>query len=109
MFCEAGGLDIGFSDIGFDIIESVEIEQKFYRTLELNSGIGKKFENSKVNCIDIREFTGEDLGRVDFIIREPPCQTFSAAGRRANGVSMRCISCGVPWNAFFKKELRLKF
>lgn len=103
LFSGAGGLDIGFSDIGFDIIESVEIEQKFCRTLELNSGIGKKFENSKVNCIDIREFTGEDLGRVDFIIGGPPCQTFSAAGRRANGV----LGLADARGALFREYVRL--
>ena len=54
LFSGAGGLDIGFSDVGFDIIESVEIEEKFCETLELNSGEGKRFDNSKVNCIDIR-------------------------------------------------------
>ena len=87
LFSGAGGLDIGFHDVGFEIIESVEIEQKFCQTLKMNSGKGKRFENSKVNCIDIREYTGEHLGKIDFIIGGPPCQTFSAAGRRANGVS----------------------
>lgn len=86
LFSGAGGLDIGFSDAGFDIVESVEIEEKFCETLELNSGPGKRFENSKVRCIDIREFSPEHLGKIDFIIGGPPCQTFSAAGRRANGV-----------------------
>lgn len=86
LFSGAGGLDIGFSDVGFDIIDSVEIESKFCETLEINSGEGKRFENSKVNCIDIRKFSGSHLGKIDFIIGGPPCQTFSAAGRRANGV-----------------------
>ena len=53
LFSGAGGLDIGFHDLGFDIIESVEIEQKFCNTLMLNSGEGKKFSSSKPNCIDI--------------------------------------------------------
>lgn len=39
LFSGAGGLDIGFSDVGFDIVESVEIESKFCETLELNTGI----------------------------------------------------------------------
>lgn len=86
LFSGAGGLDIGFHDVGFDIIESVEIDEKFCQTLKLNSGEGKRFDNSKVNCIDIREYTGKHLGNIDFIIGGPPCQTFSAAGRRANGV-----------------------
>lgn len=103
LFSGAGGLDIGFSDIGFDIISSVEIEEKFCETLELNTGAGKRFENSNVNCIDIREFSGANLGNVDFIIGGPPCQTFSAAGRRANGVLGTTDARGV----LFREYVRL--
>lgn len=86
LFSGAGGLDIGFSDIGFEIVESVEIEKKFCETLELNTGKGKYFPKTITNCIDIRKYSAEHLGEIDFIIGGPPCQTFSAAGRRANGV-----------------------
>ena len=103
LFSGAGGLDIGFHDVGFDIIESVEIEEKFCQTLKLNSGKGKRFNNSKVNCIDIREYTGNHLGNIDFIIGGPPCQTFSAAGRRANGVLGTTDARGV----LFREYVRL--
>lgn len=103
LFSGAGGLDIGFTDIGFDIVNSVEIEQKFCETLELNTGEGKRFRHSKVNCIDIREFMGENLGKIDFIIGGPPCQTFSAAGRRANGVLGTTDARGV----LFREYVRL--
>ena len=103
LFSGAGGLDIGFSDIGFNIVDSVELEKKFCNTLELNSGDGKRFENSTVNCIDIREFSGDNIGHIDFIIGGPPCQTFSAAGRRANGVLGLTDSRGV----LFKEYVRL--
>lgn len=103
LFSGAGGLDIGFSDVGFDIVDSVEIERKFCDTLELNTGEGRRFNNSKVNCIDIREFSGKDLGKIDFIIGGPPCQTFSAAGRRANGVLGTTDARGV----LFKEYVRL--
>ena len=107
LFSGAGGLDIGFHDVGFDIIESVEIEKKFCQTLELNSGQGKRFDNSKVNCIDIREYTGNHLGNIDFIIGGPPCQTFSAAGRRANGVIGTTDARGVLFREYVRllKEL----
>ena len=103
LFSGAGGLDIGFNDVGFDIIESVEIEEKFCQTLELNSGKGKRFENSTVNCIDIRDYSGEGLGKIDFIIGGPPCQTFSAAGRRANGVLGTTDARGI----LFREYVRL--
>ena len=110
LFSGAGGLDIGFSDIGFDIVSSVEIEREFCKTLEMNTGEGKRFENSKVNCIDIREFTSEGLGQIDFIIGGPPCQTFSAAGRRANGVLGTTDARGVLFREYVRllKELSPK-
>ena len=110
LFSGAGGLDIGFSDVGFDIIESVEIEDKFCKTLRLNSGDGKQFPESKVNCIDIREFKTQGLGKIDFIIGGPPCQTFSAAGRRANGVLGTTDSRGVLFKEYVRilKEIRPK-
>ena len=103
LFSGAGGLDIGFSDVGFDIVDSVEIERKFCDSLELNTGVGKRFCNSKVNCVDIRDFSGKDIGHIDFIIGGPPCQTFSAAGRRANGVLGTTDARGV----LFREYVRL--
>lgn len=103
LFSGAGGLDIGFSDIGFDIVASVEIEEKFCETLAMNTGAGKHFENTHVNCIDIRDFSGKGLGKIDFIIGGPPCQTFSAAGRRANGVLGTTDARGV----LFREYVRL--
>lgn len=110
LFSGAGGLDIGFSDLGFKIINSVEIEEKFCETLELNSGDGKRFSSSTVNCIDIREFSGKDIGPIDFIIGGPPCQTFSAAGRRANGVLGTTDARGVLFREYVRllKELSPK-
>ncbi|MCR5077963.1 MAG: DNA cytosine methyltransferase [Prevotella sp.] len=103
LFSGAGGLDIGFHDLGFDIIESVEIEKKFCSTLIQNSGTGKKFPSSKPNCIDIREYSGDNLGNIDFIIGGPPCQTFSAAGRRKGGVLGTSDARGV----LFREYVRL--
>ncbi|WP_198555572.1 DNA cytosine methyltransferase [Colwellia sp. 75C3] len=93
LFSGAGGLDIGFHDAGFEIVSSVEIEKVFSETLRQNSGEGRYFETTEVNCIDIREFDFDE--KVDFIIGGPPCQTFSAAGRRASGVAGTTDARGV--------------
>ena len=85
LFSGAGGLDIGFHDAAFEIVESVELEQKFSDTLKLNSQPGKIFYGTSVVCEDIRHYDPE-LESIDFVIGGPPCQTFSAAGRRASGV-----------------------
>ncbi|QGY00183.1 DNA cytosine methyltransferase [Roseovarius faecimaris] len=87
LFSGAGGLDIGFHDCGFEIVETVEFEQKFVDTLEANTRQGGYFDtNTKNTCCDIREFE-PNFSDIDFIIGGPPCQPFSAAGARAAGVS----------------------
>ena len=87
LFSGGGGLDIAFHDAGFDVIQMVELEARYVQTLEKNSLPGKWLENSKPTCIDIRQFFPDPNLNVDFIIGGPPCQTFSAAGRRAAGVA----------------------
>lgn len=87
LFSGGGGLDIAFHDAGFEIIQMVELEAKYIQTLHRNSLLGKWLEGSKPICIDIRNYSPESNFKVDFVIGGPPCQSFSAAGRRAAGVS----------------------
>lgn len=86
LFSGAGGLDIGFHDAGFNIVECNELEPKFAATLLENSLPSGRLHGSKIVCQDIREYT-PSVSHADFIIGGPPCQTFSAAGARANGVN----------------------
>jgi DNA (cytosine-5)-methyltransferase 1 len=86
LFSGVGGLDIGFHQAGFTIVEMVEIEKQFFDTLKKNSLPGGLFEGSIPTKIDICEYEPKELGKIDFIIGGPPCQTFSAAGRRSHGV-----------------------
>jgi DNA (cytosine-5)-methyltransferase 1 len=87
LFSGAGGLDIGFHKAGFKIIACVEIERDFCDTLRLNLG---KYSDKECRVInkDIREVGPEELAalKIDFIVGGPPCQSFSAIGRRAGGV-----------------------
>lgn len=86
LFSGGGGLDIGFHDAGFKIIECNEIEPTFAATLHRNTSEGMHLEGSKIVCQDIHEYN-PSVNHVDFIIGGPPCQTFSAAGARAAGVN----------------------
>jgi len=87
LFSGAGGLDIGFHDAGFDIIKAVEIDKKYSDVMKNNTGDGSYFgSNLEVLNIDVNDLLLNDLDDIDWIIGGPPCQTFSAAGRRANGV-----------------------
>jgi DNA (cytosine-5)-methyltransferase 1 len=89
LFSGAGGLDIGFHRAGYDIVAAVEIEPAYCRTLRANSGEGRFFgAGLVVHEQDIRTFDPSpyrDLG-IECVIGGPPCQTFSAAGRRSGGV-----------------------
>ena len=89
LFTGAGGLDIGFHKAGFDILGCVEIEPAYAKTLEQNRGAGRFFgPNLNIHCQDIRNFDPTPyvgMG-IECVIGGPPCQTFSAAGRRSGGV-----------------------
>lgn len=84
IFSGAGGLDIGFHDVGFHTHTMVEVENKFVETLKVNNE--KYFKCENITCQNIRDFKPSETMNVDFIIGGPPCQTFSAAGRRVAGV-----------------------
>ncbi|AFY35835.1 DNA cytosine methyltransferase [Calothrix sp. PCC 7507] len=86
LFSGGGGLDIAFHDSGFQIIQMVELENKYVQTLLKNSLPGKWLAGSQPICTDIRNYSPDPNLKVDFVIGGPPCQTFSAAGRRAAGV-----------------------
>ena len=89
LFSGAGGLDVGFHMAGFKVVACVELEAKYCRSLEANKQQGVLFDkNTVIHNIDIRSFDPylyKDVG-IECIIGGPPCQTFSAAGRRSGGV-----------------------
>lgn len=88
LFSGAGGLDIGFAQAGFDIRACVEINPAYCKTLTANLAEQGRFGSAVIHCTDVRSFDTSpyrDKG-IRCIIGGPPCQTFSAAGRRSGGV-----------------------
>jgi DNA (cytosine-5)-methyltransferase 1 len=79
-------LDIAFHDAGFEVSTLLEIDERFVKTLNANVGFNRYLGNATVLGMDVREFDPSKLS-VDFIIGGPPCQSFSAAARRASGVT----------------------
>ncbi len=100
LFSGAGGLDIAFHQAGFNIVEMVEYDERFISTLEANSASGRLFEHSRPLCQDVRDYAPPVDHRIDFVIGGPPCQSFSAAGRRAGGVSGATDSRGRLFEAY---------
>jgi DNA (cytosine-5)-methyltransferase 1 len=89
LFSGAGGLDLGFLAAGFDIVGCVEIEPNYCKTLRANVGGNHRFgEATTIHEIDIRKFDTAPYKNsgIQCVIGGPPCQTFSAAGRRSGGV-----------------------
>lgn len=87
LFSGAGGLDIGFHRAGFRIIACVEKEAIFCQTLQLN--LGRYLEpDCQILHRDIRQLEPDEIpvNQIDFIVGGPPCQSFSAIGRRAGGI-----------------------
>lgn len=87
LFSGAGGLDLGFSLAGFDVRVSSDIQSDFLKSIELN--VGRYFhKDHRTICADVSSVSPDQLGdeKFDFMIGGPPCQSFSAAGRRAGGV-----------------------
>lgn len=87
LFSGGGGLDIAFHDAYFAAVQMIEIERQCIETLKTNAVVGRRFVGSEPLHIDVRQFSPVENADIDFIIGGPPCQTFSAAGRRAAGVS----------------------
>jgi DNA (cytosine-5)-methyltransferase 1 len=101
-FSGCGGLDLGFHQAGFQILVANELEELFCNSLELNKG--KYFNRNKsIRSGDIRNIEPDDLPNdIDFIIGGPPCQTFSASGRRAGGAAGQQDDRGTLFQAYGK-------
>lgn len=108
LFSGAGGLDIGFHDAGFNILECVELEPKFVKSLEANKAKGKYLTDTNIVCQDIREYEPNFDEKIDFIIGGPPCQSFSKAGIRAAGARGTKDSRGTLFEEYVRVLVKLQ-
>ncbi len=82
LFTGAGGLDIGFKEVGFNCVFASDIMPQAEKTFNFN------FPQIPFIRKDIRLFTKEDIvnligeNKIDVIIGGPPCQGFSNMGNK---------------------------
>ncbi len=74
LFAGAGGLDLGFSKAGFDIVWANEYDRDIWKTYE------KNHPNTTLDKRSITKVPNEDVPECDGIIGGPPCQSWSEAG-----------------------------
>lgn len=88
LFSGIGGFEVGMANCGFSFAKTLEWDEKCCETLNLNKDI-LGTEEDDIKPIDIMKMSPEEFysGSVDYIVGGPPCQSFSAAGRRAGGVA----------------------
>lgn len=81
-FAGGGGLDLGISYAGFDVLYASDIEPQHCETLKHN------FPEATVEAVDIIHQSGSKVvdaagtREIDLMIGGPPCQSFSILGRR---------------------------
>lgn len=75
LFSGAGGMDVGFSDAGFEVIFANDIDPVACETFETN-GLGV----SHVGSLDEPKVRRK-LRHADIVFGGPPCQGFSVAGK----------------------------
>jgi DNA (cytosine-5)-methyltransferase 1 len=90
LFAGGGGMDLGFSAAGFDLLFSSDIDPYSCQTLKINQNKRHFYSSHPVFAADILTLSASTIFRkievqtkeIDFIIGGPPCQAFSVFGKR---------------------------
>jgi len=85
LFSGIGGFEYGMHDLGFEFLANLEFDRDCVTTLNSNevTAGGRTIVPLDITKVSPAEFFS---GEIDYIVGGPPCQSFSAAGRRAGGV-----------------------
>lgn len=75
-FSGCGGLDLGFTQAGFEVMWSNEFDSKIHPTHKLN------FPNSTLITKSIADISPKEVPDIDGLIGGPPCQSWSSGGAK---------------------------
>lgn len=95
LFSGAGGMDVGFSSAGFDVVFANDIDKAACETFNLNHSIEALCGDLRDHRDSISQFKG-----VDLVFGGPPCQGFSVAGK----MDPHDERSQLIWNFFDKVE-----
>lgn len=101
LFSGAGGFSLGFDNVGFQNVFSIDIEPSFCETYKYN------FSNHQLIEKDICELSDDEIKylkefkEIDVVIGGPPCQGFSIAGN----IGRKFVDD--PRNRLFKEFVRV--
>lgn len=77
LFCGAGGLSLGFTRAGFNVVLATDIDSDAVVSYK------RFFPETEVRQTDIRSLETADLpSGIDILLGGPPCQGFSSAGQK---------------------------
>lgn len=73
LFSGAGGLDLGFTKVGFNVIFANDNDKVVWETFEKNHSI-------KIDKRSLVDINSDEMPAADGIVGGPPCQSWSLAG-----------------------------
>lgn len=81
LFAGVGGLSLGFTQEGFDVVLANEYDQEIADSYVANHPSTRMIARD-IRDLDIKKEFGSFRGKVSVVIGGPPCQGFSQKGRR---------------------------
>lgn len=84
LFAGCGGLSLGLSQAGFQVVAAVEIDQWAADTYRRNH-LGVEVIQADIRSLDSGYLRERFHGSIDLIAGGPPCQGFSVSGKRQYG------------------------
>lgn len=81
LFAGVGGMSLGFTQAGFEVVYANEYDKQIAESFRKNHP-GTIVDDRDIRDINFKETFGQFKGQIDVITGGPPCQGFSQKGKR---------------------------